>query len=134
MVQLTTQLARFKPIICALKKYAKHIFLGANAAILSLVFAGVSLEVVSSIVIINIWIYLLVAIGQFGWVLFNSREMFAEMRASNKKATAELAAIEAEIEAEIEAWRKSSEMAQQQFLEGMKGIEAMLNAQQKNST
>nr|WP_290227414.1 hypothetical protein [Trichocoleus desertorum] len=129
MVRPTTQLVELKPVIRALKKYAKYIFLGANAAILSLLFAGVSLEVVSSIVIINIWIYLLVAIGQFGWVLFNSREMFAEMRASNKKATAELAAIEAE----IEAWRKSSEMAQQQFLEDMKGIEAMLSTQQKKS-
>ena len=129
MVRPTTQLVELKPVIRTLKKYAKYVFLGANAAILSLLFAGVSLEVVSSIVIINIWIYLLVAIGQFGWVLFNSREMFAEMRASNKKATAELAAIEAE----IEAWRKSSEMAQQQFLEDMKGIEAMLNTQQKKS-
>lgn len=126
--QRLRQLARCKQAVQVLKKYSNYIFLGVNTAILSLVFVGISLELVVNIIIINIWLYLLVAVAQFGWALFHSREMFAEMRASNREAMAELAAIEAE----IEAWRRNSEMTQQQVLEELQKIEARASDPQKN--
>lgn len=126
--QQLRKLARCKQAVQVLKKYSNYIFLGVNTAILSLVFVGISLELVVNIIILNIWLYLLVAVAQFGWALFHSREMFAEVQVSNREAMAELAAIEAE----IEAWRRNSEMTQQQLLEELQKIEARASDPQKN--
>lgn len=111
--QQPTPLAKYQPAIQFLRRYANYVFLVANVAILALVFVRISLAVVVNIVAINIWLYLLVWATRFGWMLLNSQGTFAQMKASNKKAMTELAAIEAE----VEAWRRNCEIDPEQLLE-----------------